>query len=91
MQGDYLYHTDTFLNYCPSCGRYGSLHYVHNEGSVESRLTCGDGYGNGGCDFDACAVCGKNEIIGSHLYLTKINPIYTHFKLNTLLKTGLEA
>lgn len=71
QQGDYKYHTQTFLNYCPACGRYGSLHYTHNEGSVEGRLTCGDGYGNGGCDFDACAVCGKNEIIGSHIYLIR--------------------
>lgn len=71
LQGDYLYHTATFLNYCPHCHRYGSLHYTHNEGSVEGRLTCGDGYGNGGCDADYCAVDGKEEVYHGALWLTK--------------------
>ena len=89
LTGDYLYHTTTFLNYCPYCHRYGTLTYTHNEGSVEGRLTCGDGYANGGDDSDYCAVDGKEEIIGSHLYLTKINPVYNQFKINPLLRNKL--
>jgi len=74
LQGDYKYHTATFLNYCPHCHRYGTLHYTHAEGIPEGRITCGDGYGNGGCDSDYCAVCGKEEVYHGAMWLTKGNP-----------------
>jgi len=72
LAGDYKYHTATFLNYCPHCHRYGTLQYTHAEGIFEGRLCCGDGYGNGGCDADYCAVHGKEEIVGTHYWLTKV-------------------
>jgi hypothetical protein len=62
--GDYTtYHTATFLNYCPNCHRYGTLHY--SKWCAEGQWTCS------ACDSDYCQADGKQKIDGSDVYLTR--------------------
>ena len=61
-QYGYKTYTTTFKNYCPNCGRSGTLHF-NPKGTYEGELTCGDGKApwTDGCDSDFCVVCGGDK------------------------------
>ena len=58
----YKTYTTTFKNYCPNCGRSGSLKF-NPKGVYEGEITCGDGKApwTDGCDSDFCCVCGGDK------------------------------
>ncbi len=60
------YYTSAFVNYCPCCGRYGTLAFEQGgavEGNYEGMWYCTH------CDADYCIVCGKLHVSGSKVYL----------------------
>jgi hypothetical protein len=64
---NYIYHTATFVNYCPRCKNYGTLKY-NPKGVPEGEWTCSK------CNSDYCAADGREKITGSHYILTPYNP-----------------
>ncbi|NPV65078.1 MAG: hypothetical protein HPY63_06175 [Methanobacteriaceae archaeon] len=62
------YYTSAFVNYCPCCGRYGTLAFEQGgpvDGNYEGMWYCTH------CDADYCLVCGKLHVSGSKVYLTR--------------------
>lgn len=60
----YAWHTRTYVNYCPNCGRYNALCNKHKyPARYEQELTCRY------CDCDYCICCGKMKYSWSHVYL----------------------
>jgi len=62
--GDYVYHTCTYKNYCPNCGRYGTLIW-NPKGVYEGEWTCSY------CDCDYCSACGKEKVYNHPKHLVK--------------------
>ncbi len=62
--GDYNYHTSTYKNYCPNCGKYETLVW-NPKGVYEGEWTCSS------CDCDYCAACGKEKIYSNPKHLIK--------------------
>ena len=60
----YTWHKYTFINYCPHCGKYGTLR-KNPKGVYEQEYTCAVD------DCDYCAVCGKEKMSYSKYYLRK--------------------
>ena len=62
----YGYSTNTFMNYCPNCHRYGTLHFEQGHGwtSPEGLWYCSC------CDMDFCLVHGKSHD-GRGYFLTR--------------------
>lgn len=61
--GEYAYEKHTFLNYCPACHHYSTLHY--------SKTCWGGQWTCSNCDCDYCMQCGKEKISGTELWLTR--------------------
>lgn len=62
----YSWRTNTFINYCPHCHKYGTLKNVHKwQARYEQELTCTY------CGADYCGQCGKEKYSWSRYYLTK--------------------
>lgn len=62
----YYWHTFTFKDYCPNCGRHNCLINKHKWAArYENELTCKY------CDSDFCGCCGKEKMSYSKKYLTK--------------------
>ena len=64
---NYIYHTATFVNYCPRCHSYGTLKF-NPKGVPEGEWTCSK------CNSDYCAADGQEKISGSHYSLTDYTP-----------------
>lgn len=63
----YYWHTKTFVNYCPNCGRYNVLANVHKyQARYEQELTCSH------CGSDYCGCCGKEKYNKSRVYLRSV-------------------
>lgn len=62
--GDYNYHTSSFKNYCPHCGKWGVLEW-NPKGVAEGEWTCSS------CGADYCAACGKEKVYSNPRYLIK--------------------
>ena len=62
----YVNYTTTWLNYCPSCGYYGTL-LINPKHTHEGELTCSY------CDADYCGVTGNEKIKGSSKVLTRLS------------------
>lgn len=62
--GDYVYHTSTYRNYCPHCGRYETLVW-NPKGVYEGEWTCSY------CDCDYCSACGKEKVHNHPKHLIK--------------------
>ena len=60
----YTWHKYTFINYCPHCGKYGTLR-KNPKGVYEQEYTCAVD------DCDYCAVCGKEKYSWSKVYLRR--------------------
>ena len=73
--GSYQWYTRTWKNYCPNCGRSGSLH-INPKGVPEVEITCGDGRSpySDGCDSDFCGVCGADKASASSCRSVKLTP-----------------
>ena len=73
--GSYQWYTRTWKNYCPHCGRSGSLH-INPKGVPEVEITCGDGRSpySDGCDADYCGVCGADKASASSCRSVKLTP-----------------
>lgn len=81
VDSDYNYteYTQSWINYCPFCHKYGTLTdtpkdpdrnggYTNNgHGVPEGELTCD--MSKGGCDADFCGITGKDKD-GREVYLT---------------------
>jgi hypothetical protein len=63
--GDYNYHTSSFKNYCPCCGKWGVLIW-NPKGVAEGEWTCSS------CDADYCAACGKEKVYSNPRYLIRV-------------------
>jgi len=62
--GDYVYHTRSYKNYCPHCGRYGTLIW-NPKVAYEGEWTCSC------CDCDYCSACGKEKVHNHPKHLVK--------------------
>ncbi|UTB32017.1 MAG: Ig-like domain-containing protein [Methanobacterium sp. ERen5] len=62
--GDYVYHTSSYKNYCPNCGRYETLVW-NPKGVYEGEWTCSY------CDCDYCSACGKEKVHNHPKHLIK--------------------
>ena len=61
------YYTSAFVNYCPCCGRYGTLAFEQGgaaDGNYEGMWYCTY------CDADYCLACGKIHVSGKNMFLT---------------------
>lgn len=68
----YKWYERTFVNYCPKCGKHGTLRNVHKPTArYEYELTCDMKLG--GCDADYCGVCGKDKFRWSHYYIKLVD------------------
>lgn len=66
----YRWYTRTWINYCPHCHKYGTLHNVHKwQARYEQELTCDPKLG--GCGADYCGCSGKEKYSWSSYRLTK--------------------
>ncbi len=66
-QSYYKYYTTAFVNYCPWCGKYGTLAFEQAgalDGNYEGMWYCTY------CDADYCIACGKEHAIGTKKWLT---------------------
>jgi hypothetical protein len=61
---DYVYHTISYKNYCPNCGRYETLVW-NPKGVYEGEWTCSY------CDCDYCSACGKEKVHNHPKHLIK--------------------
>ena len=62
----YWWHTNTFVNYCPYCHKYGTLYNAHKyPARYEQELTCRR------CGSDWCGCCGKEKYSWSRVYLRR--------------------
>lgn len=73
--GSYQWYTRTWKNYCPHCGRTGSLR-INPKKVPEVEITCGDGHSpwSDGCDADYCGVCGGDKANRSSCGRVKLTP-----------------
>lgn len=73
--GSYQWYTRTWKNYCPHCGRTGSLR-INPKKVPEIEITCGDGHSpwSDGCDADYCGVCGGDKANRSSCSRVKLTP-----------------
>ncbi|WBF10614.1 hypothetical protein ISG34_00225 [Methanothermobacter marburgensis] len=55
LHGDYREHKSRFRNYCPFCGRHGTLRYEEGSTCPEGMWFCSR------CDADFCLVHGKSH------------------------------
>ena len=62
----YINYTTTWLNYCPKCGYFGTL-LINPKHVHEGELTCYF------CDSDYCGVTGKDKLVSSDIYLTRLS------------------
>jgi hypothetical protein len=62
--GNYVYHTSSYKNYCPNCGRYETLVW-NPKGVYEGEWTCSH------CDCDFCSACGKEKVHTNPKHLIK--------------------
>lgn len=63
----YVWHTRTFVNYCPYCKKYGVLTNLHKyPARHEQEISCRR------CSGDFCGVCGKEKYSWSHKYLRRV-------------------
>ncbi|MEM4526039.1 MAG: pseudomurein-binding repeat-containing protein, partial [Methanothermobacter sp.] len=75
------YYTSAFVNYCPCCGRYGTLAFEQGgttDGNYEGMWYCTH------CDADYCLVCGKLHVSGSKVYLKPSIQGKTNSSLNII-------
>ena len=65
----YKRYTKTWRNYCPNCGKSGTL--ANNpKGVYEGEVTCS--MSKGGCDADYCGVCGGDKAGGGKCNRVKL-------------------
>ncbi|WP_429222860.1 hypothetical protein [Methanobacterium oryzae] len=65
---DYNIHKGTWVNYCPYCGKQGTLSYTNQQGCPEGMFYCD--MNKKGCDADYCIVHGKAHTNNNPKYLT---------------------
>lgn len=67
----YKRYTKTWKNYCPACGKSGTL-TDNPKGVYEGELTCS--MSKGGCDADYCGYCGGDKWGGGRCRWRKLTP-----------------
>ena len=81
----YTRYTKSWKNYCPNCGKSGTL-LDTPKGTIDGELTCSMRLG--GCDADYCGYCGGDKWGGGKCWRVKLTPASASESSNAGDSTG---